>query len=91
MQVDHEIKEKVTDFISEIMLFGKGRSTQFSSLEEIADQALVILSIAEIDVKIDTLKSIEHMLDKTQKNDINTIISQLENVKIKLYGNVKQL
>lgn len=76
--------EKIAAFLSDIVRnLGKGNNT----VQFYAEQAIIVLTVEELNVRIDTLKSIKHILNKTQTKDIEKIIDQYEQMKNTLYNN----
>lgn len=89
MDLNADKLEEVKEFLKEVLLFSEGKST-YKSLHEMATQAFIILAIEELNVRMNTLESITHMLNDNQKTDINTMIKEYTAIKAKLYGQVKQ-
>lgn len=90
MLINFEESEKVKEFLQEVMLFATGKSTKFISIDELANQAVIILTIEQLQVQINTLESIKHLLTDKQTNDINTMIKQYEGIKSNLYDSIRQ-
>lgn len=89
MDLNADKLKEVQEFLKEVLIFSKGGST-YKSFDEMAMQAFIILAIEELNVRINTLESIKHMLNKEQKIDINNMILEYTGIKAKLYGQVKQ-
>jgi hypothetical protein len=83
--------EKIKDFLNEVILFAKGKNTRFVTVDEMADQAFIILAIEQLSIQINTLESIKHLLTEKQIIDIDNLIRQYEAMKAKLYGSVMPL
>lgn len=90
MLINFGESEKVKEFLQEVMLFATGKSTKFISIDELANQAVIILTIEQLQVQINTLESIKHLLTDKQTNDINTMIKQYEGIKSNLYDSIRQ-
>jgi len=86
-----EFAEKVNDFINEVIAFGKSKNTRFTTAEEIAQQAVIILTIEALCLQNNTLISIKHLLTPEQIKDIDTLIEKNNGMKAKLYGDVLPL
>lgn len=90
MLINFEESEKVKEFLQEVMLFATGKSTKFVVIDELVNQAVIILTIEQLQVQINTLESIKHLLNDKQTNDINTMIKKYEGIKSNLYDSIRQ-
>jgi hypothetical protein len=88
MSENPEATEKITDFVNEVILFARNGHSRFSSVDELISQALIILTIEQLNIQNNALESIKHLLTDAQISDINNIIDQNVAMKSKLYSNV---
>lgn len=90
MLINSNESEKVKEFLQEVMLLASGKSHKFVDIDEMANQAVIILTIEQLSIQINTLESIKHLLTDKQISDIDTMIAQYQGIKNNLYDNVNK-
>lgn len=82
-----EATEKIKDFMQEVVSFANGKS-KYTDVDELATQALVILSIEGLCIENAAYEKIKHLLTESQIKDINTLINKNNAMKARLYSQV---